>query len=184
LIESAKTGDKDAFKQLVEMNESRVAATITGMLGHCSEAEDVGQETFVRFYKALKNFRGESSVGTYLVRIAINLSLNEIKRRKRLSIWFHSSRETELETVADPNPASIPGPHDAQAVVHRALQKLEPKFRSVIVLRLIDGYTTRETADILGLPTGKVLSRLARAQIKLKEIIQPSRKDARTGGNI
>jgi len=70
-----------------------VAATVIGMLGHCPEAEDIGQETFIRFYKSLDKFRGDASVGTYLTRIAINLSLNEIKRRRRQRKFFFSKSD-------------------------------------------------------------------------------------------
>lgn len=88
LIEAILAGNDNAFKEIVRRYEARVAATVFGMLGKCAEAEDVGQETFIRFYNSLKNFRGDSAVGTYLTRIAINLSLNELKRRKRSSMFF------------------------------------------------------------------------------------------------
>jgi RNA polymerase sigma-70 factor (ECF subfamily) len=157
--------------------ESQVAATIIGMLGKCSEAEDVGQETFMRFYKSLQRFKGESSVGTYLVRIAINLSINELKRRQRRNRFFHFSSEPaiEMESLpAEPSSANpSPEQEEQKTIIHQALQKLEPRFRAVIVLRLIDGYSTKETAQILNLPTGTVLSRLARAQMKLKKILDP-----------
>jgi RNA polymerase sigma-70 factor (ECF subfamily) len=158
--------------------ESQVAATIIGMLGRCSEAEDVGQETFMRFYKSLRRFKGESSVGTYLIRIAINLSINELKRRQRRNRFFHVSSEPgiEMESLPAEHSSSNPSPEqeEKKTFVQQALQKLEPRFRSVIVLRLIDGYSTKETAQILKLPTGTVLSRLARAQMKLKKILGPS----------
>ena len=74
LLERARQGDERAFRQLVERYEGLVAATVIGMLGPGPDAEDVGQETFIRFNRALKSFRGDSSVGTYLTRIAINQS--------------------------------------------------------------------------------------------------------------
>jgi RNA polymerase sigma-70 factor (ECF subfamily) len=80
LLEKSKAGDVAAFKMLVLQNEGKVAGVIRSMLGTTPEAEDVGQEVFLRFYDALDKFRGDSSVSTYLVRIAINLSLNEPKR--------------------------------------------------------------------------------------------------------
>jgi len=139
------------------------------MLGQCPEADDVGQETFIRFYKSLSNFRGDSSAATYLTRIAINLSLNEIKRRKRRMLFFVKStddvKNLSAEMTLDDN--------EMKNLVQRAIQKLEPKFRSVIVLRLMEGYSTKETAKILKLPEGTVLSRLARAQQKLKKILEP-----------
>ncbi len=171
LIQATLQGDEKAFRELVKRHESRVASTVIGMLGACPEAEDVGQETFIRFYNKLKNFRGESSVGTYLTRIAINLSLNELKRRKRRSLIF--LRKLSKEDLDIPHEASRSELDDRSEIVQQAIQQLEPKFRSVIVLRLIDGYSTAETAEILELPIGTVLSRLARAQQKLKQILTP-----------
>ena len=141
------------------------------MLGPGPEAEDIGQETFIRFFRALNRFRGESGIGTYLVRIAINLSLNEIRRRK-IRYRFHTAgyddRIDELPDSRDDFKT-----RERKAVVRSAVQKLEPKFRSVIVLRLLTGYSTEETAEILKIPTGTVLSRLARAQSKLRDLISP-----------
>jgi RNA polymerase sigma-70 factor (ECF subfamily) len=169
LITKARNGDSEAFREIVNQYESRVAATVIGMLGHTTESEDVGQETFVRFYQSLNRFRGESSIGTYLTRIAINLSLNEIRRRKRRRHLYFIKNENAIENI--PDTKDLKDQRETNALVQWGLQKLPPKFRSVIVLRLIDGYSTEETAKILGLPVGTVLSRLARAQMKLKEIL-------------
>jgi len=144
---------------------------VIGMLGYCPETEDIGQETFIRFYQSLDKFRGEASIGTYLIRIAINLSLNEIKRRQRRRKLFFSNSEEKIEKI--PNKDNDQKNKEMKEIVQMGLQKLEPKLRSVIVLRLIDGYSTKETAKILNLPLGTVLSRLARAQMKLKEILTP-----------
>lgn len=170
-IKASLAGDDVAFKELIKRHESRVAATVIGMLGKCPEAEDVGQETFIRFYKSLNKFRGESDVETYLIRIAINLSLNELKRRKRRSlIFFRKPHEKEFDI---PDEKSLDLYDENKDIIQRAIHRLEPKFRSVIVLRLIDGFSTTETAEILKIPTGTVLSRLARAQKKLKELLSP-----------
>ncbi len=149
-----------------------MAATVIGMLGHCQEAEDIGQETFIRFYQSLDKFRGESSVGTYLTRIAINLSINEIRRRQRCRKFFFSKTDDTTENIPDTN--NPRNQKETKQIVHQALQKLDHKFRTVLVLRLIDGYSTEETAQILNLPVGTILSRLARAQMKLREILKPS----------
>ncbi len=142
-----------------------------GMLGHCPEAEDIGQETFIQLYKSLDKFRGESSLGTYLTRIAINLSINEIKRRRRQKKFFFSKADNKIENM--PNAKNTSDQNEIKKIVRMGIQRLDSKFRSVLVLRLIDGYTTQETAQILNLPVGTVLSRLARAQIKLKKILKP-----------
>lgn len=170
LIARVRSGDTSAFRYLVERHEQRVATTVTAMLGHTAEADDVGQETFIRFYRALDTFRGDSSVSTYLNRIAINLSLNALKRRKRLLKRFLQSdelMEIPAETVSPIENA------EKRQLIKQALQVLQPSFRAVVVLRLIEGYSTKETADLLNLPLGTVLSRLARAQRKMRDWLLP-----------
>jgi len=147
-----------------------VAATVIGILGYCTEAEDIGQQTFIQFYKSLDKFRGDASIGTYLTRIAINLSINEIRRRKRRRRFFISNSENKIENI--PDKKDTIDHKEAKEIVKKGIQKLEPKFRAVIVLRLINGYSTQETAQILKIPVGTVLSRLSRAQMKLKRIIK------------
>lgn len=171
LIINARNKDSDAFKELIKKYEHQVAATVIGMLGYCTEAEDIGQETFIRFYNSLDKFRGDASVGTYLTRIAINLSLNELKRRKRQRKFFFSRSNDNIENVPDTKESN--NKKEINELVRLGIQKLEPKFQTVLVLRLIDGYSTQETAQTLNLPVGTVLSRLARAQMKLKEILKP-----------
>jgi RNA polymerase sigma-70 factor (ECF subfamily) len=156
----------------VKKNENQVAAIVIGMLGHCTEAEDIGQETFIRFYKSLNKFRGESSISTYLTRIAINLSLNEIKRRQRRRKYFSNTSEEGMDNI--PENTTSKNRKETKEIVNQGIQKLEPKFRTVLVSRLILGYTTQETAKLLKLPVGTVLSRLTRAQMKLKSILTPS----------
>ena len=169
LVKSAIDGDQDSFKELVKILEPTVASTVIGMLGNCQEAADVGQETFIRFYKALKNFRGDSDVKTYVTRIAINLSLNEIKRQKRRRVLFAFDSKMSDKGSEDVNFKN----QEIMDSVQHALTHLKPKFRSVVVLRLIDGYSVRETGEILGIPEGTVLSRFARAQKRLRELLSP-----------
>ncbi|MBZ0178332.1 MAG: sigma-70 family RNA polymerase sigma factor [Melioribacteraceae bacterium] len=171
LIAMVKDGDTNAFRDIIRRYEPKVAATVKGILGDTLEAEDVGQEVFIRFYKSLNNFRGDSSLGTYLIRIAINLSLNEIKVKKRRSIssfedWHESDSDfqnfqKEFKSI------------ETKEIVYNALQQIPAKFRTVVVFRLMNGFSTEETAKILGVPLGTVLSRLARGQKKLREILSP-----------
>lgn len=177
LVSAACQGDQEAFKELVKRHEPRVATTVIGMLGNCPEAEDVGQETFIRLYKSMEKFRGESSLATYITRIAINLSLNELKRRRRRALLFYKKSPEEIYELPDTKANSQE--NDDKEAVQRAIGKLENKFRSVVVLRLIDGYSTDETAQILNIPVGTVLSRLSRAQKKLKELLIPYYGDER-----
>lgn len=164
LVKRSRNGDESAFKHLVIRHEGRVAGVVQSMLGPTAEAEDVGQEVFVRFYQALDKFKGESALSTYLTRIAINLSLNEIKRRKRKNFLF--TRVEEGRSVKTPDDKS-----DMKEIVTYELNRLDVDFQSVVTLRMIEGYSTEETAEILGIPLGTVLSRLSRAQKKLKLVL-------------
>jgi len=169
LVKSAASVDQDSFKELVKILEPAVASTVIGMLGNCQEAADVGQETFIRFYKALKNFRGDSNVKTYVTRIAINLSLNEIKRQQRRRVLFAFDNKMSDKGSEDVNIKK----QEIMNMVEHALSQLNPKFRAVVVLRLIDGYSVRETGEILDIPEGTVLSRFSRAQKRLRKLLSP-----------
>lgn len=169
LIEKSKTGEMAAFKTLVSRHEGKVAGVVHSMLGATPEAEDVGQEVFIRFFDALGKFRGDSSVGTYLVRIAINLSLNELKRRKKANARYASIEQADQVKEREET-------MDLKEHLNYAFHRLEPEFQSVATLRLIEGYSTEETADILGIPIGTALSRLARAQQKLRSSLSKKLK--------
>lgn len=172
LLNEVRSGNNDAFTAIVERYRQQVARTVIGMLGNTSEADDVGQEVFIRLYKSIDKFRGDSALGTYLTRIAINLSLNALKKQKRQRIYssFTSNNEDDKRDHLQnmPNYDDEHEAKDAQELVQMALIKLDPKFRSVIVLRMLEGFSTKETAEALNLPLGTVLSRLTRAQDKLK----------------
>jgi len=174
LLHAARVGDKMAFRYLVERYEPVVAATINGMLGPGLEADDVGQETFIRFYKNLDVFEEKSSIKTYLVRIAMNRSIDELRRRKK-----NQGRNRSVDDLAgsslEPSldGSEINDSKSDQEMVRKAIEQLADDHRSVIVLRMIDGYSTKETAEILDIPEGTVLSRLARANKKLAEILEP-----------
>jgi len=179
LLEQARSGDQEAFRALVERYEAQVAGVVHGMLGPGRDAEDAGQETFLRFYRTLERFRGEAGLGTYLTRIAMNVSLDMLRSRKRR--WFHFSAAPPDGDLGEQEPRSS-GDEDIEArerreLVHRALGRLDAKQRSVVVLRMLEGYSTRETAELLDIPQGTVLSRLARAQGKLRSLLAPLIQD-------
>ena len=169
IVTRARQGHEDALREIIERYEHQVAATVTGILGDGPEVDDVGQETFVRFFRSLHRFRGDSQVGTYITRIAINLSLNELKRRKRYARFYGD--ELPESAGGPPRQRVQESAADIKRIVRDGLGQLRPEFKTVIVLRLIDGFSTKETAEMLSLAQGTVLSRLARGQAKLKEII-------------
>ena len=173
LLSRAQRGDPAAFRMLVERYQSKVASVVIGMLGRGADADDVGQETFFRFHRALHAFRGEASLGTYLCRIAMNLSLNALKQRQRSTLRL-VSRDAVPMRLAEPSVAA----HDAEALerrdlVHRAVSQLGETQRPVVVLRMLQELSTQETAAMLQLPPGTVMSRLARGMAELKVLLSP-----------
>jgi RNA polymerase sigma-70 factor, ECF subfamily len=171
LIKASIDGDKFAFSEIVNRYRKLVARTVKGMLGDSIYAEDIGQEVFIKLYYSLPEFRGEAKLSTYIQKIAVNLTLNEIKRRKRFFSMFSQKGNSEMYQfeVAD---ADDQEKREATEIVNRALMNLEPKFRIIVSMRMLQGYSTKETAEILNLPLGTVLSRLSRAQEQLKNVIE------------
>lgn len=168
LLEQAKQGDKEAFRQLVECFEKPIAMVVKGILGDCAEAEDVGQEVFIRFFQSMHQFKGKSTLKTYLTRIAINLSLNEIKKKKPTFDINCTEISKTLMTKE-----TMGSNFEEKDLLDKALQQLSCEHRSIVVLRLMEGYSVKETAKILEIPEGTVLSRLSRAQEMLKQKLKP-----------
>lgn len=171
LLELARRGDQRAFGRIVERYEPAVAAVVTGMLGRGAEAEDVGQETFIRLYQRLHQFRGEAHLRTYITRIAINQALKALRRRQSWRARFFAADDALVEAL----PAPPPPDADQAAWVQQALAHLSPDHRAVVVLRLMEGYSTNETAALLGIPPGTVMSRLTRALARLEPLLESTR---------
>ncbi len=173
LVERAREGDRKAFRALVDQYQDSVTLTVVSMLGRSSEVDDVVQEAFIRCYQTLNKFRGDASFATYIKKIAINKSLDILRRRKR---FFGRLLSRDDPGYVVNEPAAESGSVEEQErsrLVHQAIATLPDKHRAVVVLRMIEGYSTEETAQMLDLPYGTVLSRLSRAQKKLKDVLAP-----------
>ena len=171
LVSASISGDKNAFGEIVTKYRKMVANTVKGMLGDSVFAEDIGQEVFIKLYYSLPEFRGESKLSTYIQRIAVNMTLNELRKRKRFTSLFSQRSEDEIFEMDVPE-SDMEEKWEAAEIVNKALLSLEPGYRIVVTLRLLQGYSTKETAQILDLPEGTVLSRLSRAQEKLRHILK------------
>jgi RNA polymerase sigma-70 factor (ECF subfamily) len=171
LVKASLDGDKKAFGEIVTRYQKMVARTVKGMLGDSVFAEDIGQEVFIKLYYSLSEFRGEAKLSTYIQKITVNLTLNEIKRRKRFFSMFSQKGNNEMYEfeVADHDTEER---KEASEIVNKALMKMDPKFRIIVTMRMLQGYSTKETAEILDLPLGTVLSRLSRAQEQLRNILE------------
>ncbi len=162
LVARVLGGDTEAFRTLVEHYETTVAGVVFGMVGPGADADDIGQEVMMKLYAALGGFRGEASLKTFVTRIAINHCLDHLKKRKRFFRRFRAldyEMDHALVGLVDSGKQA-----EERQAIGRALMNLPVPFRSVIVLRLIEGHSTSETAAILGMPEGTILSRLARAK--------------------
>ena len=171
LVKASLEGDKQAFSEIVSRYQNMVARTVKGMLGDSVFSEDIGQDVFIKLFHSLSDFRGEAKLSTYIQKIAINLTLNEIKRRKRFFSTFSQKGNNEMYEfeIAD---SETEEKKEASELVGKALMSLDPKFRIIVAMRMLQGYSTKETAEILDLPLGTVLSRLSRAQEQMKNILR------------
>ncbi len=181
-VERAKRGDKQAFGRLVDEYKDNIYSYVSRMLGDPYEAEDVTQEAFVRAYRSLSRFRGASSFHTWLYRIAGNLAIDVVRRRRRNDVSAFSLDEPlesddgqyEREIADDAG-----GPEDAtetremQVAVRRAIMDLPAKLRDVMILYELQGETYEDIAEILNVPLGTVKSRLFNARNQLKDRLQP-----------
>jgi RNA polymerase sigma-70 factor, ECF subfamily len=180
LIRRLKRRDEAAFNTLVRLHQGRIFNLCFRMLGDEAEAEDLAQEVFVKAFGAITSFRGESQVGTWLYRIAINLSKNRLKYLGRR----HHKRSAALEDVAEgalsrnaPGTTlgeAVPGPEQAlrgsraEKRIQTALRSLDSEFRQLLVLRDIEGLSYGEIMQVTGLAEGTVKSRLHRARGALR----------------
>lgn len=174
LINRIRAGDRGAFRILVEQYEEPVTLTVLSMVGRTGDVDDIVQDVFIRFYKTIDRYRGDASLKTYLKKIAINRSLDVLRRRKNVLSRF-MSRDDDDNRLHEPaisgNEVHDKGERDQ--LVQKAIASLPEKHRAVVVLRMIEGYSTEETASMLNLAYGTVLSRLNRAMKKLKDILEP-----------
>ena len=168
LIALFKMGQEEsAFAQVVRRYEVIVKKTTFGMCGK-DDGDDVAQEVFLRFFRKVDQFEGQSSLGTYLTRIAINLSLNHLKKRiSGLKKWAAFSKER-----VDQKPVQKLPDMALKELLEIAMNQLDEESRSVVVLRLVDGYSVDETAKIMRMPRGTIASKLNRAQKKLQQTLK------------
>jgi RNA polymerase sigma-70 factor (ECF subfamily) len=181
LVERSQRGDGLAFDRLVSIYKDRIYSYVARMIHDPIEAEDIAQETFVKAYRNLPSFRGASTFQTWLYRIANNLTIDAVRRRKRRDNTFsldapldtdEGQMSRELEDEGRTDPAGDAQTAELQRQVHQAIQQLSPKLRSVVVLYELQGLSYEEIADILGCPLGTVKSRLFNARMELKDMLQ------------
>ena len=176
LVDQAKAGDPAAFTELVNRYERNVYRLARHITQHEEDAEDVLQETFLKAFRSLGQFQGHSRFYTWLVRIAVNESLQKLRRRRgdaAVSLDEPLQTETdfvprEVEDWAE-NPEERYGRTETNSILTGAVDRLKPAFRAVFLLRDVEGLSTEETAEALNLSIPAVKSRLLRARLELRE---------------
>ena len=173
-VEAALAGQKEAFGQLVERYQDRLIHAISRYLGSVEDAHDVAQDAFVQAYTRLASFRGEAAFYTWLYRIAFNLAMTRVRRRRPMQSLEQAKDRLGNEPIDVGATAETGILREEQArVVHRALGQLDEEFRQVLVLRELEGCTYDQISQILEVPVGTVRSRLYRARIQLRDHLAP-----------
>jgi RNA polymerase sigma-70 factor (ECF subfamily) len=154
LLKRTQDGDRRAFSELVRHHLSVVYRFCYRVLGDREDAKDAGQEAYIRAYRKLDAFRGRSAFKTWILRLAMNVSLNERSRRE-----FPGADIALAESIPGPEaPETELMKSEVASVIHKALQLVQPNHRAAIVLRDLEGLTYQETAESLGVAEGTAKS--------------------------
>lgn len=175
LVDQARSGNFTAFTTLVERLQDRVIGLAVRILGHRHDAEDVAQQTFLSLIEHLDQFRGDSPVAAWVLRIAANHALKRLRQRRgEATLSLSNGDEGPLphpEFIAPwrDDPVDLAARHEIRNLVESTLTDLDDKYRVVFVLRDIEGWSVRETAELLGLSETNVKVQLMRARLMLRE---------------
>lgn len=174
LVTAAAAGDRDAFDELVRRHQRAIVNLARAMTGGAADAEDLAQEAFVRAWKSLRQFRGESAFHTWLHGIALNVIRTHRGRMARLRrLLFERPPDADIDPV---ELASVDERTDERLAlrdgIDRALAQLPDDLRAAIVLRDVLGFEYREIAETLGVPIGTVESRIFRARQRLRPLLE------------
>lgn len=176
LVRRACAGERDAFYALVSRYERPLYRSALAITRNPADAEEVVQETFLRAYEHLAQFRGEAKFQTWLTQIALNTARMKL-RKNHGGLWESLDEPRETEEGLLPrdvvewreNPEQRLGREEMESLLHHALNGLPPGYREVVALRDIQMLSTQETADILGMSVANVKTRLLRARLQLRE---------------
>jgi RNA polymerase sigma-70 factor (ECF subfamily) len=175
VLQRAKEGDKKAFEEIYQLYHRRIYNAVYGMLSDADDAQDVTQDVFIRLHDALPTLRADEAFSTYLYRIALNLCRDRARRKKRVRFQSmdtpRTDSEGEVEPMEFPDLGKLPeetiAGEELQRRVRQAVQNLSDDHKAVIVMHHFQGMEVNDIANILGVPTGTVKSRLARGRDQL-----------------
>ncbi|MCC6073598.1 RNA polymerase sigma factor RpoE [Pseudomonas sp. GCM10022188] len=184
LVERVQRGDKRAFDLLVLKYQHKILGLIVRFVHDPQEAQDVAQEAFIKAYRALTNFRGDSAFYTWLYRIAVNTAKNHLVARGRRPPDIDVSAEDAEFVEGDHALKDIETPERAllrdeiEATVHRTIQQLPDDLRTALTLREFEGLSYEDIATAMQCPVGTVRSRIFRAREAIDKALQPLLQEA------
>jgi RNA polymerase sigma-70 factor (ECF subfamily) len=182
LVERFAQGDESAFVEIMERYRGKIFTVTLGLLRNHADAEEITQDTFIRAHRGLANFRGDSSLATWLYRIAVNLARNRywyfFRRRRQDSLSLDcalsdDSAATFADLVADvvQDPAQETVAGEFSTLVDECMEKLDSRHREILTLRNVLNRSYEEIAATLGINVGTVKSRIARARENLRALL-------------
>ncbi len=184
VIESCKAGDQKAFAEIVLHYQKKVFNLAYRMLGNLEEAKDLAQEVFISVFESIKDLKEEIKFDAWLTQITLNHCRNRWKYLKRRQYFNSDSLDDPIETedgnmpkaIADPsdNPEALYEKKMVQQFIQSGLLKLKEDQRELLVLRDLQGFSYEEMGELLGLPDGTIKSKLHRARMDLKEVLERS----------
>lgn len=183
LVQQAKTGDLEAFEELVARHRDKVYARALSILRHEEDAVDLSQEAWIRAWQRLQQFQGDSSFATWITRIVINLCLDHLRRQKRSGGESLEGIEEEIGNIerllppvqADPTAGLERA--ELQARIWEAMGRLSVAHRTVLILHEFEGMEYRKIAEIMGCSLGTVMSRLFYARRRLAALLADLKKE-------
>lgn len=175
LIAECLEGNTAAFGELVLRYQDRLYNTVFRLVDHSDDALDVVQEAFLNAYQSLDSFKGDSLFFTWLYRIAVNTAIS-LKRKKRVLARISDRNGDPIIDPVDPSDHAKPGHALEQAEedqkLYRALARLSPEHKTVLVMKELEGQKYEDMAETLGVPIGTIRSRLHRARLELRELLE------------
>lgn len=179
LVQRVQAGDRSAFNLLVLKYQHRVLKLVGRFVSDAAEAEDVAQEAFIKAYRALASFRGDSAFYTWLYRIAINTAKNALVSSRRRPVDFdldlqdpeQYDRHAKLKDADTPEGVLLT--EEIRQVVENAMEQLPEDLRTAIVLRELEGLSYEEIAEAMDCPVGTVRSRIFRAREAIDKKLKP-----------
>ncbi len=181
LVQAFLAGETDAFNRLIVFHQKIVFSLCLRLLGDYDDADDCAQEVFLKVHRYLKNFRFESSFRTWLYRVTVNtcksrMTYLEYRMRKRkVKIGEEYKAEEGRENVLkddSPSPLALLGRKELGRMIEKAIDTLSGTQRLVVVLKDVEGASYEQIAEITGLKTGTIKSKLSRARLKLRKVIK------------